>query len=71
MSGGAFPIFDSRVRRAMARLLGRPAPNRVQWYLESYRPLFFEIATLCGTRDFRRLDKALFSYGDRVLPFRG
>jgi hypothetical protein len=69
LSGGRFPIFDARVRKAMARLLNSPVPNTVRWYLDSYRPLFLEIAALCATTDLRMVDKALFSYGGRILPF--
>jgi hypothetical protein len=69
ISGAGFPIFDSRVRRAMGRLLNSPVPSTVRWYLDSYCSLFSEIATLCGTEDLRMVDKALFSYGDRTLPF--
>jgi len=65
ISGEQFPIFDSRVRRAMNRLLGSTVPNSVRWYLDSYRPLFWEVAVLCGTEDVRMVDKALFSYGGR------
>src|SRR5579863_3508566 len=39
ISGGRFPIFDSRVRKAMARLLSSPIPNKVRWYVDSYCPL--------------------------------
>ena len=69
ISGGHFPIFDSRVRRAMARLLPFGIPNTVRAYLDSYRPLFSEIADACGAEDVRMVDMALFSYGDRILPF--
>jgi hypothetical protein len=72
ISGGFFPIFDSRVRKAMTRLLNlnpNPVENTVRWYLDSYCSFFSEIAVLCGTEDFRRLDMALFSYGGRKLPF--
>ena len=69
ISGGRFPIFDARVRRAMGRLLNSPVPNTVRWYLDSYCPLFSEIAALCGTEDLRMVDMALFSYGDGTLPF--
>jgi hypothetical protein len=69
ISGGRFPIFDSRVRRAMTRLRSSRVPNTVRWYLESYCPLFSEVAALCGTEDLRRVDMALFSYGARNLPF--
>jgi hypothetical protein len=69
ISGGHFPIFDSRVRKAMARLLNLPVPNTVRSYLESYCSLFSEVAALCGTENLRMVDKALFSYGARKLPF--
>lgn len=65
ISGGRFPIFDSRVRKAMNRLLGITVPNNVRWYLDCYRPLFSEVAALCGTEDVRIVDKALFSFGGR------
>jgi hypothetical protein len=68
ISGGRFPIFDSRVRKAMTRLLDSRVPNTVCWYLESYCPLFLEIAALCGTTNLRLLDMALFSYGGKTLP---
>ena len=57
----------------MTRLLSlnlTPVENTVRWYLDSYCSLFSEIAALCGTEDFRRLDMALFSYGGRNLPSR-
>lgn len=66
VSGGRFPIFDSRVRRAMTRLLGSPVSNSVRWYLDSYCPLFSEVAAVCGTEDLRMVDMALFSYGGRI-----
>jgi hypothetical protein len=64
ISGGRYPIFDSRVKTALARLLGRPKlSDTVRSYLDSYIPLFKELADHCETNDFRMLDKALFSYG--------
>lgn len=69
LSGGDFPIFDSRVRRAMSRLLSSSVSNTVPWYLNSYCPLFLEVASLSSTTDLRMVDKALFSYGGRILPF--
>lgn len=69
LSGGRSPIFDSRVRKAMSRLLGSPVPNKVPWYLDSYCPLFLEIGALCGATDLRMVDMALFSYGAKILPF--
>ena len=64
VSGGRYPIFDSRVKTALARLLGQPKlAGTVSSYLETYVPLFKELADLCEPNDFRMLDKALFSYG--------
>jgi hypothetical protein len=64
VSGGRYPIFDSRVKTAIARLLNHPElPGNVSSYLDSYVPLFKELAECCATLDFRMLDKALFSYG--------
>src|ERR1700682_1891342 len=64
VSGGLYPIFDSRVRTAIARLLDHPElPGTISSYLDSYLPLFKELAGRCETDDLRMLDKALFSYG--------
>lgn len=49
----------------MSRLLNSRVPNTVEWYLDSYCPLFSHIAALCETQDMRKLDKALFSYGEK------
>jgi hypothetical protein len=65
ISGARFPIFDSRVRRAMLRLLDSPVRNTMRWYLDFYCPLFSEVARECGTDDLRLVDMALFSYGGR------
>jgi hypothetical protein len=71
LSGGRFPIFDRRVRTAVIRLYGCRVQNTVHWYLDSFCPLFQELAVLCETpNDLRKLDKALFAYGafrDRLL----
>ncbi len=53
----------------MSRLLNCRVPNTVHWYLDSYRPLFLEVAAACGTEDLRVVDIALFSYGERNLSF--
>lgn len=66
LSGGRYPIFDSRVRRALARMLGTTVPNSVEWYLQSYCPVVDQIAIECGTSDLRLVDKALFSYGGKT-----
>ena len=64
VSGGRYPIFDSRVKTAIARLLDHPElPGTVSSYLDSYLPLFKELADRCEKDEFRMLDKALFSYG--------
>jgi hypothetical protein len=68
LSGGSYPIFDRRVRTATKRLLNKTVPNSVPCYLNSYCPLL-EVAAMCGTTDLRAVDKALFSYGDRIFPF--
>src|SRR4030095_12238651 len=69
LSEGRFPIFDSRVRKAIKRLYGISIPNKVRQYVTSYVPLFHEVAVKCGSNNFRMVDRALFSYGDRSLPF--
>lgn len=71
VSGGHYPIFDSRVRKAIFRLCHSPVQNTVCWYLASFCPFFFELAALYETEnDLRRLDRALFSYGAfEGLPF--
>jgi hypothetical protein len=64
VSGARYPIFDSRVRTAITRLLGPPElKDTVGSYLDSYVPLFRELSERCATLDPRMLDKALFSYG--------
>ena len=68
ISGGRYPIFDSRVRRAASRVLDSPVANTVQWYLDSYCPLVSRVAIECGVTDVRSVDRALFCYGARRLP---
>jgi hypothetical protein len=69
LSGGDFPICDSRVKRAMKRIRNTPVSKTVDWYLDSYCPFFLQFASMCATTDSRNVDKALFSYGGRILPF--
>jgi hypothetical protein len=69
LSGGDFPICDSRVKRAMSRLRNASVSRTVGWYLDSYCPFFLQVAAMCATTDLRNVDKALFSYGGRILPF--
>ena len=64
MSAGAFPIYDSRVRRAVKRLCNERAPGNMDWYLKSYIPVFRDLLRACGA-SARDLDKALFAYGYR------
>jgi hypothetical protein len=68
VSGGKYPIFDSRVRAAIARLGYKEPGYTLNDYLELLE-LFNELASLCKTEDTRKLDKALFAYAaiDGVL----
>ena len=65
LSGGDYPICDARVRRAYKRLTGRPAPNRLDWYLNTYLKFFAAVSLECGTQNRRLVDQALFAYGSR------
>jgi hypothetical protein len=66
ISGGRYPICDSRVRTAVKRLCGVSVPNTAQGYVKIYCPLFRQIGERTGTTDnLRLLDQALFSYGDK------
>jgi hypothetical protein len=68
LSGGAFPIADSRVRIAFARLAGSSVPDdTVDWYLEELCPLFEKMSALCKAGNPRALDKALFCFGGSNL----
>lgn len=44
VSGGRLPIFDSRVRKAIARLCNERPRNTVRWYVDSFCTLFSELA---------------------------
>jgi len=69
ISGGRFPIFDSRVVAAVSRLIGSPAEYTVCWYVDRFCGIFSEIAAACGsTDDVRTVDKALFCYGAVRFP---
>jgi hypothetical protein len=70
VSGGLYPIFDSRVAEAMNRL-GSPVGKTIDGYLTSFCRLFGEIAELCGAsgpEGLRMLDNALFCYGKQTIP---
>jgi hypothetical protein len=67
LSGGEYPILDSRVVTAMIRL-GSPIDHAdtIGGYLNSFCPLFSELAVVCGVsgvNGLRTLDNALFNYG--------
>lgn len=71
ISGGDYPIMDAVVVEAMARL-GSPVRNTEEavGYLNSFCPLFFELAARCGASGMegrRRLDNALMMYGSADL----
>ncbi len=64
LSGGIYPIFDARVRTAIARLRStREMEYSLDAYLAECIPAFRELDQLCKPRTLRELDKALFSYG--------
>jgi hypothetical protein len=66
VSGGRYPIFDSRVRRAVKKLTRVTQVNSVDWYVNEFCQISRELAELCETvSDCRKLDKALFAYGGR------
>jgi hypothetical protein len=67
LSGGRFPIYDSNVIEAMRRLYGVRPTYTAHYYWNTFYPQFRELAATCNTEDFRRLDKALFSYGATKL----
>jgi len=66
VSGGRYPIFDSRVRRAVKKLTGVSTINGVEWYMKEFCTLFRELERQCeSTSDPRPVDKALFAYGGK------
>ena len=70
LGGGKYPILDSRVVTAMSRL-GSPIDNAEtsDGYLNSFCPLFFDLAAACGVsgeKGLRKLDNALFKYGAEI-----
>lgn len=69
ISGGHFPIFDSRVRRAIKRLTNASVQDSVRFYENVFRPLFDTLLADCASKDTRTMDKALFCYGDKKLEF--
>ena len=69
LSGGRWPIFDSRVRRAFKRITGINAQDDGDWYLSSYEPFFYQLVAACGTQDVKSVDNALFVYGRKKAYF--
>jgi hypothetical protein len=62
LTRGRYPIFDSRVRTAIARLGCLEPEYTVASYMDCV-PFLRELASQCGASDARELDKALFAYG--------
>jgi len=63
ISGGRYPIFDERVRVAIERLSGKELGMTIEEYLNDVCPFVENLSHLCGCRDVRKLDNALFAYG--------
>jgi hypothetical protein len=64
LSGARYPIFDSRVERAVQGLTGRRVDRTsLSDYQQVVRPLVADIFRQCRTEDLRKLDRALFAYG--------
>jgi hypothetical protein len=63
VTGGQFPIMDSRVGAAAKELTHKPVRNTVGAYFEVYVPLFAHLMAACETSEPRKLDEALFAYG--------
>lgn len=63
ISGGRYPIFDSRVIAALTHLLGQAPEYTIRWYLGSLCQIIADMADCCGTKDHRTIDQALFCYG--------
>jgi len=62
ISGGRFPIFDSRVRGAVKYLLNSSVRNKAGSYVESYYPLVLKLVAVCDAENVREVEKALFSF---------
>jgi hypothetical protein len=69
VSGGKYPIFDSRVITALAYILGKEPPYTIRWYLDFFCGIIAAMADSCGTNDLRAVDQALFCYGAFLSPF--
>lgn len=63
LSGGRYPIFDSRVLTAVAHLTGSPVPYTVSAYQGIVRPAIDRILADSGSPDRRAVDRALFALG--------
>jgi hypothetical protein len=62
LSRGRYPIFDARVRTSIARLGHPEPPYTLSSYIDSC-VLLKDLMHRCGAKDFRELDKSLFSFG--------
>lgn len=64
LSGGRYPILDSRVEKAIGKL---GVQYDVACYVNCFVSLFNELASKCNAKssiEQRRVDKALFAYSD-------
>jgi hypothetical protein len=63
VSGGRYPIFDSRVRKAVRNLTGVAAPYTLEWYLGTYCELFLQLTKECNSEpNPRKVDNAVRAY---------
>lgn len=67
LSRGRLPIYDSNVIEAMHLLYESNPVYTAVYYWNVFYPQFQALACECGTEDYRKLDKALFSYGAAKL----
>ncbi len=69
ISGGEYPIFNSRVIIAISRLGScRPPPYTIDYYVGSHLPMFKELLAACSTEhEPSQLHKALVMYGSYPL----
>lgn len=63
VSGGRFPIFDSRVELAVKALTAAPVEYSTHGYNKTIRPLVVKIIEQCPPANVRHVDRALFAYG--------
>jgi hypothetical protein len=69
LSGGEYPILDSRVFAAIRRLDSSLKPDSsAKYYVDKFLPWFRQLKEDCGFPTTRSLDKALFAFGAATLP---